>query len=365
MKDAREHLQLFDLIARQWDAPAAVDQVIFNQNLTAVAFGCTNGAIAIATTADASSPQSRIRRAADTAQLSIQPRSKSYPGLRNVDNTEGRSTVLSTHGAASFLFGKSTGRVISVTAGGISVRLPPKPNGPVVAAVSGSDTLAYAVGNTVHLWATDAEPLSRTVEGAVSALQFSPDRTMLACGHDAGVMLWPIDPGAPPREVAFAGRPVDLIWSADGSHLACCLGPDGLAVVEIASLDCIVRSQFPAPVLSAGFGPGSDFVVASGAFRAAAWTLGPENQPISTGKPGLVLVDRVAASPTRRLVAVGYANGLVSLAETGRADEMLLRQDTGAGISALAWSSDGRMLAIGGRDGTAALVEFPVEIFKI
>lgn len=364
MKDAREHLQLFDLIARQWDAPTAVDQVVFNQNLTAVAFGCTNGSIAIATTTDASSPQSRIRRAADSAQLSIQQRSKPYPGLRHVDHAGGRSTALSTHGEAGFLFGNSNGRVSTVSVGGIAVRLPPKPNGPVAAAVYGSDTLAFAVGDTVHLWATDAEPLSRTVEGAVSALQFSPDRTMLACGHDAGVMLWPIDPGAPPRDAGFAGRPVDLVWSADGSYLACCLGPDGLAVVDIASMDCIVRSQFPAPVLSAGFGPGADFVVASGAFRAAAWTLGPESQPISTGKPGLVLVDRVATSPTRRLVAVGYANGLVSLAETGRADEMLLRQDTGAGISALAWSSDGRMLAIGGRDGTAALVEFPDEMFK-
>jgi WD40 repeat protein len=83
-----------------------------------------------------------------------------------------------------------------------------------------------------------------------------------------------------------------------------------------------------------------------------------------TGKPGLVLIERVAACPTRNLVAVGYANGLLSLAEIGRREEILLREDTGSAVCALAWSPDGKFLAVAGNDGRAAVVEFPNEMFK-
>jgi len=364
MKASREHLQLFDLIARQWMAPDAVEQVLFNDDLSAVAFACANGMVVIAATADNSSPQSRIRRALDTAQLSIRPRSGRYPGLRHADHAEGRTTTLSTHGRTGFLFGKSTGKMNSVSAGGISTHLPPTGEGPVVAVAARSETLAYAAGDRLHLWATGAEPLTRQAPGAISALRFSPERRLLACGHDGGVMLWTGQADDPPLRVAFAGRPVDLVFGPDSRHLACCLGSEGLAVVDLGSMDCVQRGKFPGPVCSAGFTPDGKVVVASGAFRAAAWSLDAAGQPIATGKPGLVLVDSVAACPTRSIVAVGYANGLVSLAEPGRTDEILLRGDTGCGVTALGWSSDGRMLAIGGQDGTAALIEFPNEMFK-
>jgi hypothetical protein len=364
MKDTREHLQLFDLVARQWTAPDAVEQVLFNDDLSAVAFGCADGRIVIAATADASSPQSRIRRAVDTGQLSILPRSGGYPGPRHADHTDGRTTALGAHGTAGFLFGKSTGRMNTVSAGGLSRHLPPKAEGPILAAAARAETLAYAVGGELHLWAEDAEPLTRQAPDAISALRFSPDRSLLACGHDGGVMLWTGQENDPPQSVAFAGQPVDLVFDAEGRHLACCLGPGGLAVVDLATMTCILRDRFPGPVVSAGFMPEGGAVVASGAYRVAVWSLEGEGQPIATGRPGLVLVDRIAACPTRNLVAVGYANGLVSLAEPGRADEILLRGDTGSGVTALGWSSDGRMLAIGWQDGTAALFEFPAEMFK-
>ena len=72
----------------------------------------------------------------------------------------------------------------------------------------------------------------------------------------------------------------------------------------------------------------------------------------------------MATCPTRNLVAVGYANGLISLEEIGRPSEILLREDTGAGITAMAWSSNGKYLAVAGTDGSAAPVDFPETMFK-
>ena len=95
----------------------------------------------------------------------------------------------------------------------------------------------------------------------------------------------------------------------------------------------------------------------------AAWALNDQSDVMS-GKAGLVLIDAIATCPTRNLVAVGYANGLLSLAEIGKPSEILLREDTGAGISAMAWSANGAYLALAGTDGSAALVEFPDAMFK-
>jgi hypothetical protein len=36
----------------------------------------------------------------------------------------------------------------------------------------------------------------------------------------------------------------------------------------------------------------------------------------------------------------------------------------GSAVTALAWSGDGRHLAIGAVDGTAAIVTFPAQMFK-
>lgn len=364
MKDGQDQLQLFDLIAREWVAPAAVNQVVFNENDSAVAFGCVNGAIAIAATADAAGSNARIRRSADSAQLSIQPRRGSYPALRHADHTDGRSTAVGSHRGDSFLFGKATGRVNSVSAGAISVHLPFKASGAVLATDAAGAAVAYAVADVVHIWAQDQPPLSQRAPTPISALRYAPDTSILACGHAGGVMLWAPDQKVAPRIVQIDGCPAALEWSRDGRYLGCCLGPDGLAIIDVSTMQCTVLGNFPAPVTSLGFAPDGKAVVASGAYRVAAWSLGSEARPVLTGKSGLVLVDRVAACPTRNLVAVGYANGLLSLAEIGRADEILLRQDTGVAISALRWSADGRMLAVGGQDGTAALIEFPQAMFK-
>lgn len=362
MKDDREHLQLFDLIAREWQAPAAVEQICFNASRSAVAFACAGGAVAIAACADKSPPASRLRRASDTAQLSIRPREGTYAGLRYADHTEGRSSDLAAHGADNFVFGKSSGRMNTTTPGGLSVHLPPKAAGDVIAVSSEpGGTCAFAVGATVHLWHPDRAEMRLELPFQATSLSFSPQGHALAIGHGKGLVLWSTT--ELPQEVVLNAAPTALHWSADGHWIACCLGADGLGVVNTQTMTCTRHGNFPAPVTMAGFGYGQSSVVASGAYRTAAWRLA-DDAPILTGKAGLVLVDAIATSPNRNLVAVGYANGLLSLTEIGNGAEILLRQDTGAAISALVWSDCGRFLALGGRDGSAALVEFPDEMFK-
>ena len=363
MKDERAHLQLFDLIGREWQLPSPAEQVVFNAANTAVAFGCTDGGIHLASTADKSSSNLRIRRAIDTGRVTIAPREGPVGALRVADHTEGRSSGISRHGAGNFLFAKENGRINTLTPGGISVHLPHRAAGPIqsVAAWPDGEDVAYACGLTVHVaTGTDIQVLPHPAD--VRALAWSPDGSTLAVAHDAGLTLWAMATPAVARHLTLPAA-VDVVWCGDGAHLAVLLRSDGFCLVAGDGTDIQHLGNFPAEVRSVGFNLTRQAVVASGAFRPAAWTL-DGRQSLISGKPGLTLIDSVATCPTRNLVAVGYANGLLSLAEIGQPTEVLLREDTGAAIRAMAWSGCGNFLALAGADGSAALVEFPEAMFK-
>jgi WD40 repeat protein len=367
MKDERAHLQLFDLIARDWALPSVVTQISFNANDSAVAFACADGTVHLAATADKAAPDRRIRRAIDTGRLTIAPRDRPFPPLKRAEFTEGRSTPVVPHGQANFAFGKDSGRINTLTPGGIASHLPPKGPAAINALACSRDgaTLAYACGDRVFVLPTGADgPDQFETPTTVADLSFSPDGQTLAVSHRGGLSLR----GAAmqdrkARQIPVAGEQRRVVWRRDGTWLLACMAEDGFCVVDPASEAVHLHGNFPSPVGHADFNLPSGSVVASGAFRVAAWKLADQGD-LMTGKAGLVLVDAVATSPDRNLVAVGYANGLLSLAEIGLPSEILLREDTGAGITAMAWSGNGAYLAVAGTDGSAALVEFPGAMFK-
>ncbi len=367
MKDERAHLQLFDLIARDWQLASPATGITFNSGSTAVAFACADGTIYLAATADKESPNTRVRRAIDTGRLTIAPRNKAFAPLKAADFTEGRSTSVVQHGAVNFAFAKADGRINTLTPGGIAVHLPAKAPRPIDAVAFSPDgaKLAFAYGSKLYLTASNTDQsFGLNALAPITELAFSPDGSTLAAAHQGGVTRWSVSATEQlPTETPLAGSPTGLMFSDDGAWLAVTLQSDGFCLIDAATNTAYPHGNFPAPVRVVGFGGPTNSVVASGAFRVAAWSL-DDQRDVMSGKAGLVLINAVAACPTRNLVAVGYANGLLSLAEIGRPSEILLREDTGAGITAMAWSPNGTFMALAGADGSAALVELPDSMFK-
>ncbi len=366
MKDERAHLQLFDLIARDWQVPAPVQQITFNADDSAVAFAGADGSVHLAATADKAAPGLRTRRAIDTGRLTIAPRDKAFLPLKPADFTEGRSSDVVAFGASGFAFAKSTGRINTLTPGGIAVHMAARAPGEISALAVTPDgkTVAFASGAMVYVASPDATtPRSIPAASVVRAMAFSPDGATLAVAYANGLSRWPLQGlDQPPIETPLTGVPTGLTWSSDGLWLTLSMA-DGFYLIDTARNYATPRGNFPSQVRSAVFSRPTNTVVASGAFRLAAWDLA-DGEAVLTGKPGLVLVSAVATSPNRNLVATGYANGLLSLAEIGQPSEILLREDTGAAITAMAWSSNGTYLALAGADSSAALVEFPDSMFK-
>lgn len=366
-RDEREHLQLFDLIARDWVLPSVAAKVVFNSDATALAFDCADGTVQIATTADKASPNIRLRRAADSARLTIAPRTDPVAALKTADYTNARSSSVVAHGPSHFAFGTENGRINTTTPGGISAYLPFKASGPVCAIAATAQEngpLAYATGCDVvlHLKCNDDAPEIATLPAEVVTLAFSPDGTALAIGHRQGTSVWTFSAETPGFELDQ--KSTGLWWSSDGLWLACGLETPGFALIDFNGQTAVTHENFAGPVTSAAFGADNNTVIASGAFRLAAWDLRTPDKSIESGKTGLTLIEVIASCPIRNLVAVGYANGLVSVAQIGKPGEILLRENTGAAITAMAWSNDGNFLGLAGADGTAALVEFPDDMFK-
>jgi WD40 repeat protein len=367
MKDERAHLQLFDLIARDWMLASPATGITFNNANSAVAFSCADGTVYLAATADKEPPNSRIRRAVDTARLTIAPRSGSFAPLKAADFTDGRSSAVVPHGPTNFAFAKIDGRINTLTPGGIAVHLPVRATGPIEALSIAPDgqTVAYLRGGGALVCTRDGDLVrSLSTPAPATAISFSPDGKTLAVADELGVSLWAADSlDRQAVHTPIAGTPDGLFWRADAAWLAIYLREDGFGVMNVETRGVTTSHNFPSPVHSLGFGGPTDAIVAAGAFRVVAWGL-ENGTDFLSGKAGLVIINAVATCPTRNLVAVGYANGLISLAEVGRPSEILLREDTGAAIQALAWSTDGNYLAVAGADGSVALVEFPDSMFK-
>lgn len=371
---ATQTLTLYDLLARSWRRPSAIADLRFNADDAAVAFTCVDGTVAIAAIADIEPPESRLRVSADLGQTTIRPREKPpAPLIATAALGEG-DVPLAACLRSGFIVGTEGGEAVQLSADGTLLTTLARIDGPIVA-IDHSDRAALTAisnGQDVFLANGRGIPVSlpRRTSSPTEAVAFSPGGRLLACGTGDGLWLWSLDNGpALPRDFSLPARPLSLRWSGDGNWLACGLETGGLALVSAIDDRVRIVADFPSPVRTVCWSLPTHSVFASGAFRIAGWTMtappldGENSGALETGRAGLVLVEAVAAHPGKRLIAAGYANGRITIAEIGGRDELLVRP-LGSAVAVLAWSGDGRHLAVGCVDGTAAIVTFPAQMFK-
>ncbi|MGX7871563.1 hypothetical protein ACVDG5_000320 [Mesorhizobium sp. ORM6] len=243
---------------------------------------------------------------------------------------------LGVYGDSGFLAGAASGEVLHLTAGGDVAGALLKVAGPVVAIDHSAKAGKTAVSNGHDVFLShgegDATRLERDVTSSTDALAFSPGGRRLACALDEGLSIWAVEGDAAlVRDVPLGARPVSIRWSGDGTWLACGLETGGFALVSLADGRADVVAGFPSPVRTVCWSQPAHALFASGAFRIAGWSMtappvgGETSGALETGRVGLVLVEVVAAHPEKKLIAAGYANGRITIAEVGARDELVVR----------------------------------------
>ncbi len=227
----------------------------------------------------------------------------------------------------------------------------------------GGGLLACAVGKVVHLYDAAGQKLKEfSHPSAVTGLAFDAKGKRVAASHYNGATLRFI--------AAKTDSPRTLEWK--GSHTGLVIHPDGDAVVTAMQENALHgwrlsdgqhmrMSGYPSKSAALSFTRNGRWLASSGADAIVLWPFfggGPMGKaPLElTGGDG-ILCSQVACHPQQDMVAGGFADGLVVLADIGSSRVLPMAPPGHGAVSALAWSPGGERLAFGTEQGFAAIID--------
>ena len=267
-----------------------------------------------------------------------------------------------------FVTGGDDGRFCRVTLDGAVQEIASLGGGRWVEQVAVHDAkagglLACAAGKNAHVFDAAGQKLKQlTHPSTVTGLAFDGKGKRLAASHYNGASLWFVG--------AKEDKPRVLEWK--GSHTAIVLHPVGEAVVTAMQENALHgwrlsdgqhmrMSGYPAKTESLSFSRTGKWLASSGAESVVLWPFfggGPMGKaPMELAGGDGVLCARVAFHPQGDMVAAGFSDGLVCLADVGTERILPIAPPGKGAVTALAWSADGSALAFGTDQGFAALID--------
>ena len=227
----------------------------------------------------------------------------------------------------------------------------------------GKGLLACAVGKNVHLFDQSGAKLKELSHpSTVTGLVFDARGKRICASHYNGASLWFVN--------AKEDSPRKLEWK--GSHTGIAIHPDGDAVVtamqenalhgwRLSDNQHMRMSGYPSKTDAMSFTRNGKWLATSGADAMVLWPFfggGPMGKaPIELAGGDGVVCTRVASHPRDEMVAGGFADGLVVLADVNSSRVLPVAPPGKGPVSALVWSPDGSQLAFGTEKGFAAIVD--------
>ncbi|ASJ74859.1 WD40 repeat domain-containing protein [Granulosicoccus antarcticus] len=367
---------LFDLLARAWTLDDEVVQTGFNRADSAVYFRLQSGKLALATTRDSESPKSRTRIETDTGRTTIRQRENPIPEARIIPIALNAELPIVRFGENGFMAVDADGVPHQITAQGQCIEKANSIVGPQITSLCSDrsgETLAIAGPLSICVYkASSLQVLAEIdIERHISCMAFSADGEQLAAwGEGSLTLIDKKNPASAIHHIDGINEVSQINWDSSGNYLSCTANTHAFWIVDANAGTARIIEGYPGKVKIATFNEAGKALVTSGAFRLAGWSTedlpGKDHPgtPLSSGKPGMVIVNTLAAHPKRSLVAVGYPDGLVTISSVGTPEEMMVHKENGTEVNDLAWSDTGEHLSIAFKSGKAAVVTFPDKLFK-
>lgn len=288
------------------------------------------------------------------------------------DTATGETRRVTVHAGAAqclaaapqgFLTGGDDGRAMLTRPDGETMELAAFPGQWIEHAAASADgrVLAVSRGKAVVLF--DGETLTPSIlpelPATVGGLAASPDGRALAAAHNDGVRVWsPPRPGAPGNAFDGPGSNLTLVFSPDGTKMACATQDKSVRVYDLDQAAGYLLEGYPAKVRCLSFSPDGNTLWTGGEQAFVGWPVDAATDPAA--REALVfgafehgLLGAVAAHPALPLVAGGFDGGVVFLGSPERKGAAPLLVLENRRVTCLSWSADGRRL-VGGGDGGAA-----------
>lgn len=224
--------------------------------------------------------------------------------------------------------------------------------------------IAFSAGKQLEIRDSSGETTLKTLEhpSTVTGIVFDTKGKRVAASHYNGVSVW------------FVQARVDTVRPLEwkGSHTAIAIHPGGEAIVtamqendlhgwRLSDGHNMRMSGYPRRVSSLSFTRNGRWLATSGADAIVLWPFfggGPMGKPPTelARLPG-VFCSAVCAHPKSDIIAAGFEDGSVLLAETGSERVLPICLGKRGRVSALCFSPFGGMMVFGTEDGCVAAID--------
>lgn len=228
--------------------------------------------------------------------------------------------------------------------------------------------IACTAGKQVHLLDESGTKLKSLAHpSTVTGVALDAKGKRVAASHYNGASVW------------FTASKSDnarvLEWK--GSHTGVAMHPAAEAVVtsmqenslhgwRLADGQHMRMSGYPAKTESMGFSRGGKWLASSGADSIVLWPFfggGPMGKPpLELAQIEGILCTRVAFHPKDEVVAAGFADGTVVVADIGSRRVVVVAEPEGSAVGGLAWNAAGGALAFGTEAGRAAVLDLSARV---
>lgn len=231
------------------------------------------------------------------------------------------------------------------------------------------DHLAFSTGKQIEVRKAEGGETLKVLEhpSTVTGIVFDAKGKRIAASHYNGASMW------------FVQAKVDTVrpFEWKGSHIAIAIHPGGEALVtsmqendlhgwRLSDGHNMRMSGYPKQVKSLAFTRNGRWLATAGADAIILWPFfggGPMGKaPAELARlPGL-FVSAVCPNPKEDIIAAGYEDGTVVLAEIGGGDQRVLPlcsgQDTKRGkVTSLGFTPQGGSLVFGTEEGVLAAID--------
>jgi WD40 repeat protein len=224
----------------------------------------------------------------------------------------------------------------------------------LVAASIGKEAAILGAAGEKHRFAHDA---------TVTGLAFEPNGRRIAAAHYGGATIsWAASPESRRKSLAWKGAHLSVCWTQDAKFLVTTMQEQALHGWRLQDGQHFRMAGYPSKIRSLSFTNDNKWLATAGAQEVVLWPFQGPNGPINTSAAvaGELATPctAVACHPNRAVLAAGGHDGEIALMPVGGGKALLIDAAHGARVTALAWSPDGRHLAIGAESGRAGVLDF-------
>lgn len=201
-----------------------------------------------------------------------------------------------------------------------------------------------------------------THPSTVSGIAFDTKGRRIAASHYNGASVWFVrSDNAKPQVFEWKGSHIGIALHPDLAAVATAMQENALHGWRLPDGQHMRMSGYPAKPESIGFTRSGKWLASAGAEAIVLWPFfggGPMGKVPLELAAGETIIKRVACHPQHEVVAAGYADGSVIVADIARERILSIAAPGRGAISALGWSADGAYLGFGTETGFIAVVDF-------